>query len=241
MTAAWIRFVFKPKECVCAKSFLSCPTLCDPMDRSLTGSSVHGDSPGKNTAVDSHFLLPGTFPTEELNPYLLRLQYWQAGSLPLAASGKTVVKYNFYYILVEDGAHEGIIRPSRGRYMASRRQIWVQIPAFAFLAACYLSLCLSLWSAQWGLRSPQALLGGLSEHDCSRLWSTGRTTPALLPLLHPFGTSLQPDHTGRHFTGHLAKICSLTLPLNFYNLLPDNSALLCSLCEGLNRNQRMVL
>ena len=110
-----------------------------------------------------------------------------------------------------------------------------------FLAACYLSLCLSLWSAQWGLRSPQALLGGLSEHDCSRLWSTGRTTPALLPLLHPFGTSLQPDHTGRHFTGHLAKICSLTLPLNFYNLLPDNSALLCSLCEGLNRNQRMVL
>ena len=188
--------------------------------------------------MDCHFLLQVIFPTEELNPYLLHLQYWQTGSLPLAASGKTVVKYNFYYTLVEDGAHEGIIRPSRGRYMASGRQIWVQTPAFAFLAAC-LSLCLSLWSAQRGLRSPQALLGGLSEH--MRLWSTGSTTPALLPLLHPFGTSLQPDHTGRHFTGHLAKICSLTLPLNFYNLLPDNSALLCSLCEGLNRNQRMVL
>ena len=27
----------------------SCPTLCDPMDYSLAGSSVHGDSPGKNT------------------------------------------------------------------------------------------------------------------------------------------------------------------------------------------------
>ena len=25
-----------------------CPTLCDPMDCSLPGSSVHGDSPGKN-------------------------------------------------------------------------------------------------------------------------------------------------------------------------------------------------
>ena len=28
--------------CVCAKSLKSCPTLCDPMDCSLTGSSVHG-------------------------------------------------------------------------------------------------------------------------------------------------------------------------------------------------------
>ena len=29
----------------------SCLTLCNPMDCSLPGSSVHGDSPGKNTAV----------------------------------------------------------------------------------------------------------------------------------------------------------------------------------------------
>ena len=29
----------------------SCPTLCDPMDCRLPGSSVHGDSPGKNTGV----------------------------------------------------------------------------------------------------------------------------------------------------------------------------------------------
>ena len=28
-----------------------CPTLCDLMDCSLPGSSVHGDSPGKNTGV----------------------------------------------------------------------------------------------------------------------------------------------------------------------------------------------
>ena len=27
---------------VCTKSFQSCPTLCDPMDHSLPGSSVHG-------------------------------------------------------------------------------------------------------------------------------------------------------------------------------------------------------
>ena len=28
--------------CVCAKSHQSCQTLCDPMDYSLPGSSVHG-------------------------------------------------------------------------------------------------------------------------------------------------------------------------------------------------------
>ena len=28
-----------------------CPTLCDPVDCSPPGSSVHGDSPGKNTGV----------------------------------------------------------------------------------------------------------------------------------------------------------------------------------------------
>ena len=32
----------------------SCLTLCDPMDCSLPGSSVHGDSPGKNTGMDCH-------------------------------------------------------------------------------------------------------------------------------------------------------------------------------------------
>ena len=34
----------------------SCPTLCDPMDCSLPGSSVHGIFQ-KNTGVDCHFLL----------------------------------------------------------------------------------------------------------------------------------------------------------------------------------------
>ena len=47
-----------------AKSLQSCPTLCDPMDRSPPGSSVYGDSPGKNTGVGCHALLQGTFPTQ---------------------------------------------------------------------------------------------------------------------------------------------------------------------------------
>ena len=37
---------------------------------SLLGSSVHGDSPGKNTEMGCHALLQGIFPTQGLNPGL---------------------------------------------------------------------------------------------------------------------------------------------------------------------------
>ena len=48
----------------------SCPTHCDPMDCSLPGSSVHEDSPGKNTGVGCHAFLQGIFPTQGSNPGL---------------------------------------------------------------------------------------------------------------------------------------------------------------------------
>ena len=41
-----------------------CLTLCDPIDCSPPGSSVHRDSPGKNTGVGSRSLLQGIFPTQ---------------------------------------------------------------------------------------------------------------------------------------------------------------------------------
>ena len=44
------------------------PTLFDPMDCSPPGSSVHGDSPGKNTGMGCHALLHGIFPTVESHP-----------------------------------------------------------------------------------------------------------------------------------------------------------------------------
>ena len=46
-------------------------TLCDPMNCSLLGSSVHGDSPGKNTRVGCHAFLQGIF----LAQGLIRLCY----------------------------------------------------------------------------------------------------------------------------------------------------------------------
>ena len=39
----------------------SCPTLQDTMDCSPPGSSVHWDSPSKNTGVGCHALLQGIF------------------------------------------------------------------------------------------------------------------------------------------------------------------------------------
>ena len=71
-----------------AKSLQSCQTLYDPMNCSPPGSSVHGDSPGKNTGVGCHPLLQGIFPTQGLNPRLLSLLHQQAVSLPLAPPGK---------------------------------------------------------------------------------------------------------------------------------------------------------
>ena len=48
----------------------SCSILFNPMDCSPLGTSVHGDSPGKNTRVGCHALLQGIFPTQGSNPGL---------------------------------------------------------------------------------------------------------------------------------------------------------------------------
>ena len=53
----------------------SCLTLCNPMERSPPGSSVHRDSPGKNTGVGCYVLLQGIFPTQGLNPGLLHCRW----------------------------------------------------------------------------------------------------------------------------------------------------------------------
>ena len=57
----------------------SCPTFCDSMDCNPPGSSVHGDSPGKNTGVGCHALLQGIFLTQGSNLRLLyfrQILYW---------------------------------------------------------------------------------------------------------------------------------------------------------------------
>ena len=70
----------------------ACLALCNPLDCSPPGSSVHGDSPGKNPGVGCHALLQGTFLMEGLNPRLLN---WQVKFLPLAPPGKPSVELHY--------------------------------------------------------------------------------------------------------------------------------------------------
>ena len=78
-----------PLLCVCAKSPLSCLTLCNPTDCSPPGSSVHGASPGKKTGLDCQVPLQDIFPTQGLNLHLLWLlhcrrilYFWATGDTP---------------------------------------------------------------------------------------------------------------------------------------------------------------
>ena len=52
------------KLCMHELSLQSCPPHCDLMDCSPPSSSVHGDSPGKNTEVDCYAFLQGIFLTQ---------------------------------------------------------------------------------------------------------------------------------------------------------------------------------
>ena len=53
----------------------SCLTFCDHMDCSPPGSSVHGDTPGKNTGMACHALLQEIFPTQGWNTGILHCRW----------------------------------------------------------------------------------------------------------------------------------------------------------------------
>ena len=72
----------------------SCPTLYNPMDCSMPGSSVHGDSPGNKTGVGGHAHLQGIFPALGSNsvlPHCRQILYH------LIPQGSSVI-YSFWCI-----------------------------------------------------------------------------------------------------------------------------------------------
>ena len=91
----------------------SCPSLCNPMDYSPPGTSVCGDSPGKNTGVGCHaILLLWIFPTQGSNTGLLHcrqilyhLIHQRSPNVILnniLMSGKHLLfKYLFYFLSYE--------------------------------------------------------------------------------------------------------------------------------------------
>ena len=69
LLGAWGSIYLQTSPVLCLVSQL-CLTLWDPRNCSPSGSSIHGDSPGKNTGVGSLSLLQGIFPTQGSNPGL---------------------------------------------------------------------------------------------------------------------------------------------------------------------------
>ena len=67
----------------------SCPTLCNPMNCSPPGSSVHGILRARILEwEEGHALLQGIFPIQGSNLHFLGLLHWRVGSSPLAPPGK---------------------------------------------------------------------------------------------------------------------------------------------------------
>ena len=64
-----------------------CLTLCDPMDYSPPGSSLHGIPQARILEWSCHFLLLGIFLIQGLNQSLLRLMLWQVDSYLLSQLG----------------------------------------------------------------------------------------------------------------------------------------------------------
>ena len=60
--------------CVCTKSLQSCLTLCDPMDHSPPGSSVHGIL---QAGILEWVATPSSrgFPDPGIEPYRIRVSY----------------------------------------------------------------------------------------------------------------------------------------------------------------------
>ena len=64
-------FLGRLPELWCGLVIQSCPALCNPMELWPSRLFCAWDFPGKNTGMDSHFLLQGLFPTRGSNLGLL--------------------------------------------------------------------------------------------------------------------------------------------------------------------------
>ena len=120
----------KATMCLVAQS---CLTLCNPMAYSPPGSSVYGDSPGKNTGVGCHALLQRILPTQGLNlglPHCRQILYYlnHQGSLP--SDPATIFRYYKNSVVVEEET-EAHWPPTPGLYDPPRSSLnppalWLQ-------------------------------------------------------------------------------------------------------------------
>ena len=83
-------------QCVHTKLLQSCPILCDPMDCSPPGFSVHGILQARILEWVAMPFSRGIFLTQGFNLRLLDLLHWQAGSLPLVPPGDPIALSRYW-------------------------------------------------------------------------------------------------------------------------------------------------
>ena len=132
VAATWWQRTLK----VCSKSLQLCPILCNPMDCSLSGSSVHGISPGKNTGVGCQAILqgnlpnPGIEPTPLTSPALADRFFTTSATRKVHPKGSTLPKRSFK-----------VLTPSQGSISSfSSQGAWVKGKG---------SVCTGVWG--WGV------------------------------------------------------------------------------------------
>ena len=116
--------------CVCTQSLTqSCPTLSNPVECSLPGSSVHGIS---QAGVGSHFLLQGIFPTQGSNFCVLldrKIPYhsaWEALCMSVCIYGNI---YTYIYI-VKFPTWINKDFPFSGIYLTAKFQLYEASPCW---------------------------------------------------------------------------------------------------------------
>ena len=85
-----IEHILSMHACLVAQS---CLTLCDPMDCSLPGFSIHGILQTRIQEWVTMFSSRGSSPLRGSNLHILCLLHWQGCSLSLPPTGKPHAKY----------------------------------------------------------------------------------------------------------------------------------------------------
>ena len=129
----------------------SCLTLCDPMDCSPSGSSLHEFLQARNTAVGTYFILQGIFRIQGSNPGLLH--YRQTLYLALSQHQSQSLKAVRYMILFiwyswQDKTLGTALPLAEGRGSRVARNWWVW---WSFMSWWWWRLfsCLYLWKFTW--------------------------------------------------------------------------------------------
>ena len=133
------------------------PQSClNPMNYSLPVSSIHGDSPGKNTGVGCHVLLPGIFLTQGMDTGIFCPLNWQVGSSKLAPPRKSHFSHKYSHNVISHFTFFFIFN------VTFYIKCWNTVPS------PWQGLWL-LWSAEYD-RSDGMRLWRIREGHCSSIW-----------------------------------------------------------------------